>query len=880
MQKEGKLCSAVIQSLKPHHMPLSTSHRFLSAVFSVEPDFLLNELGKHSFPLQRKTFNSIIHTLCRHEIDYTWYNTLNDESIEAWQDYTVTKWNSLSREDFVSPFEFLKRMATDLLVYQDDSLYFKIDKTSIWRELTFVLGEDLFVATLLADKNIKHFYKPIHFQWNYILSSNFHALNNLLQSKKLIDNHFHLFGSSPHVDLSWLYLMNHPTECAPKFKAFQERASLHGATLSTDAHYTQTDMYHLVRMAAHIRIILFKIIHTIPDSGIRLVPILKDLADMRASRTFKGAMDDQEFINVHKFSSSYKLPDRHAIDYAIKGFNGFENLSCLPIIGERHLLYACAQNIFTNSEDSFTTEVLFYLYLLIKKKFSGLFFQRNDKYGFDNFQKYQNNKLDFIRGSNYEKLAISMAIKDNIKENHLEQLETRISCGTTIKLRDNIEIIDGKRDGFFPHHFVLHFIKKKQFDWSINYKNPGICNEREAVLRAQLKKQAQHIVELRKGYRRTAGRILGIDAASHEVNCRPETFGQVYRYLSAHLPEIKLFHFHKENTKLHNLHKTYHVGEDFFDIADGLRSIDEALLFLDLKHGDRIGHGVALGINPEPYYATRPQIAMPLQNALDNTAWLLYSIEQFHIDVSTNFYAKLKAQFDKYFNKLQSKVTNKPSEFLTADLLAYIESWKLRGDNPVAYKKNFDNREINKYLRYLDEWNRFSFLNRESFRDIDKNIYNLNYRYHFDNGLKNAAKQIEVVNITKEYVELIKKVQISMRNRVLEKGVAVESCPSSNLLISKLENVIDLPIFQLFPIDESKAPFIRLNVSVNTDDQGVFFTSLVKEYTLLANALQMVKNEDGLRVYSDDAILHWIERLIKNGKQQSFKKQLNGTGIT
>lgn len=41
---------------------------------------------------------------------------------------------------------------------------------------------------------------------------------------------------------------------------------------------------------------------------------------------------------------------------------------------------------------------------------------------------------------------------------------------------------------------------------------------------------------------------------------------------------------------------TYHTGEDFLDIVDGLRAIDEALLFLQMEKGERLGHAMALGV--------------------------------------------------------------------------------------------------------------------------------------------------------------------------------------------------------------------------------------------------------------------------------------------
>jgi adenosine deaminase len=136
--------------------------------------------------------------------------------------------------------------------------------------------------------------------------------------------------------------------------------------------------------------------------------------------------------------------------------------------------------------------------------------------------------------------------------------------------------------------------------------------------------------------------------------------------------------------------------------------------------------------------------------------------------------------------------------------------------------------------------------------------------------LKKRAREITVLTPEPELVVLAKQLQLRMRNYILEKGVAVESCPSSNFLISNLEEFKDIPTFNLFPIQESSSDFVRLNVSINTDDQGVFFTSLQKEYAMLAGTLRELHDSNGLRIYSDDQILNWIEHLINNSKQQCF----------
>ena len=68
--------------------------------------------------------------------------------------------------------------------------------------------------------------------------------------------------------------------------------------------------------------------------------------------------------------------------------------------------------------------------------------------------------------------------------------------------------------------------------------------------------------------------MLGIDACSQEIGCRPEVFAPMFRFLSEHitsdLPEAEVS----------QLKMTYHVGEDFLDVVDGLRAVDEAIHFL------------------------------------------------------------------------------------------------------------------------------------------------------------------------------------------------------------------------------------------------------------------------------------------------------------
>jgi ssDNA-binding Zn-finger/Zn-ribbon topoisomerase 1 len=863
---------------------LNPQYKFLLSAFTEHPDYLLNyivdsENWVNLFLGDTQTkFNDIIQKIIRNDVELHALANLNCQGVTAWENFANKQWKAIS-SDNISPFESLKRFVDDKMILRNGEFYFKVNETELWHNITLKMGEDLFSAVLLADTYIKYGLEPKHFQWNYILHSNFFALNSLLKREKINENHFHLFGSSPHVDLSWLYLMNNPENSKKKLSGFEKGFALKQWNINTNAAFKQTELYRLVKIAAYIRLRLFEKCCLAKEWHI--IDILGDIKRIREDGfLISNNYNKQQMIDVYKYQSHYYVDDYYAVDYAIWNFDKKENEN-IEISGERHLYYRCLKQIFNYKEkESVELQLLFYLYLLIKNKFDCLFIQGNNKYGFDNFEKYQSGKFDVIEDTIYAKLAVKLAVKYNMQENHIDKLELRITPKKSktllkkfIKNCDKFSEVGNNKN----HFYVIHFIKNKNFDWGIKDKEARLPICRESKLREKIGREAKIINLLRKNGGDASFRIFGIDAASHEVDCRPEVFGQVFRYLSNSYLNYPFLGYPPDKIYRPQLRKTYHAGEDFYDIIDGLRAIDEAMLFLQLKHGDRIGHGVALGLDPEKYYKDRP-IAMPLQNILDNCAWILYCIEKFGINISTSFYAQLISKFNESFNKLYNNYAT-AEKMISSDLNTYIEAWKLRGDNPACYfdeiKRETDVKEITKqHLHPITEWGKYNFCYREKYCNINANIYSLYHKYHFDFNLKKAAKEPEELKIDKkyikEYIELVKQIQIIMKNLVLRKGVAVESNPSSNFLISKLDNIAELPIFNIFPIDESENDFLRLNVSVNTDDQGVFFTSLVKEYTLLAGTLQNEINSNGHRKYSDDKILNWIKHLIDNSKEQCF----------
>jgi hypothetical protein len=73
--------------------------------------------------------------------------------------------------------------------------------------------------------------------------------------------------------------------------------------------------------------------------------------------------------------------------------------------------------------------------------------------------------------------------------------------------------------------------------------------------------------------------------------------------------------------RLPKLRTTVHAGEDFVHLLTGLRHTHEAISLFQLGEGDRIGHGLALGVDPESWATRAGCVPMPREERLWDLAW-------------------------------------------------------------------------------------------------------------------------------------------------------------------------------------------------------------------------------------------------------------------
>lgn len=816
-----------------------------------------------------------------------------------------------------------------------------------WRDMITILEEDLFIASFFAFKDNLTGKVRKNFFWKPVIGHNNQALNNLV-ARGVAENHFHLKGSAPQFHLSWISIMNQidKKKFDDTFRQYEKNRLQKNLNLSSD--YAATKLTDMWKQAALIRVFLFSVLQDdcldwgdvyVPyfllskfikqdkmgegikkEQLVRIEDFMEELgervdtlrqwySEMMVKKLLRNTESLNDYVgiiqgNINRFREEY---GKCSLDYMIcekwLARNGEKNING-PLSGERWFLYRMFLAV--NQKEKRLEPYInwFYLYLVLKASIRRELVQTNVNVGFDNFLKYQDRKDVFVEDSVYEQVYIRMAVRDTIYNQHIETLEARVA--PKMDWKSNLKMIqkydkyilgedelsaDEKEELLDTYFYVIHFVKTSE---RVTLEHPCLEECRHSQKRREVKIQARAIAELRESGVAEVQRIKGIDACSPEIWCRPEVFAQAFRFLKNHSVTEEM----NGEECLKNLSITYHVGEDFLDVIDGLRAIDEAVNFLNLRCGDRLGHALALGVDIDDWYESKSyRILINKMGYLDNLVWLYAKLRKYNVEGCDEVRAYIEKRFHEYFGEIYENNMDKDTmqcifqkardffkecgirhsynhEKLNFDINEYYNAWKLRGDNPQLYRDGF----FRLRGEIVDEWDVYSV--NKNFPQNYKIRYNpetalLYYMYHFVPDVKILGDQIVEVRVNYKMIDAIKKVRRIMQQEISKIGIGIETNPSSNYLIGTFRRYDMHPIIKWYnfglvtdPKTLEQCP--QMQVSINTDDQGVFSTYIENEYAYLALALEKKCDEKGEFIYNRTMILQWLENIRKMGIDQSF----------
>lgn len=858
------------------------------------PDYILKIKASNNYINQQRFLENGFRTFSNYTIDeiqnvYTKLDT----------DWFFDIYNNSDK----NYFHILNHYTSKLLVEENNEPFVNYPHLLKWRDLSYYTGEDLMTTSYFAYIDNRSQRKRDFFAWRATAFSDNKRLR-LLLNKGLAENHFHLKGSGPVFDLSWLNIMNNPTKFESKFQILESELSLLTKASNT-AINSKKELKILVYKASYIRYKLFCIINKINENSILTINLSND-SNKNDSFDLLIKMpqlnSEIEFLKFdlgHKFK--YNNDENCVIDYAIPKNIHKSNLEKSYVFyGERKLMYDCFKKIFTQDKNFEKYHHLFHAYILIKAQFRAELIQINDKVGFGNFSKYQNRKEYFLPDDSiYQTAFVNLAVHDTKRFANIKSFELRVAPKEEVnklnksisgynnalnnktiqsvqksKLPKSVKIKKGynlEKDNIF---YTIHYIKKKDVQ-----KHDGVSSFvscRHSSLRSEIKYQTIAISQLRESFSSVSKFIRGIDAASSEFDAPPEVFAQGFRYIKNHKIKGRFNHL-KDVIDEPKIYATYHAGEDFYDVVDGLRAIDEAIKFCNLTQGDRLGHALALGIDVNEYYNFKNnKLILPKEIVLDNIVWLLAKVRKYGISIHRNEINKLEKLYENLFHELYYSTfdNDHPLKQKYIHQTTYFDAWKLRGDNPNLY---FEDSDIYKKVN-LTYWERCGinehYPRNKNIRE-NKDCKLLIQAYHFNPKIKKAGLMMKQFEITHAYKELVEAIQHHMMHDIKDCNIAIETNPTSNYLIGTFRRYSKHPITKFFNLGlEAQHDLLKscpqLSVSINTDDQGIFSTSLENEYALMAIALEKEKDENGNPKYNSSMIYEYLERIRLMGIGQSF----------
>lgn len=697
-----------------------------------------------------------------------------------------------------------------------------------WREVVKCVGEDLFTTAYLAQADAGAVRSD--FFWPNVIDHDDVKINEALDGG-LCDIHSHFGGAIDSFQFNWICLMNDVGSLYDKFEKMKE-SFYQPVVLGKD--YAFRNLSQWCRVAAAIRVCLYRVlVKGQPYRKDEVMNALRDLGtDTDALTRLKESIDTLR-------SDAKQTCEGDTLDYAIGETLVTDTYARSPYCiyaGERQIEYLFYRKYLLASQELKGTLVeLFYLYELVKTHLRREFVCANEASGLDNYVGFVARSALFTK--KIEKVCNLSAMQTSLRQDKDDYIETRVTSNalglTTGEYWKGLftrEPFREKNDMRRRLTFVVQLTKgvraKSEHSEGRYYrKRNEVHGEFNKV--ACYKERGESVYD-----------IVGLDVGGLELYYRPEVFAHTLR-----------------SGKKQGFRVTYHVGEEFYDLADGLRAVWEIVQYTASLPIDRLGHCVALGVKPEVYYArNHHSVSLPRQVLLDNIVWLCGFAKRHGIRIKSS----LRERLDALAQELYAQI-GYGRYIAELDMDDYYESLLLRSD-----EANNDDG--------LDCWSLTAQLDTPQAvkARANANAARLNRAYQLNEDLIEEGEKHRTERFNKDYAALVGKVQREMIALVNATGICVESCPSSNLQICKLERYDRHPAIVYYLTSGLRSlcnwsgnP--KMNFAICTDDKGTFATSLHNEFSLLALA---VKKGVGWR----KRVNQCFAVLVKQGEKYRFKQ--------
>ena len=478
-----------------------------------------------------------------------------------------------------------------------------------------------------------------------------------------------------------------------------------------------------------------------------------------------------------------------------------------------------------------------------------------------------------VRQSLPDQVSMKTAVRHSGSHKGLRSLEVRLGTEDNVsECLKKIRAVEGvgTKPGTIEVGAVFHFSRDRGGGWRKGFRNaygmdrsyPGIPQDRRLQSRKDVgnpngfrfarfyleqRRHAQALVSLLRGFPAALRTIRGFDLCTDEAGVPIWVMAPLIRWVreAGRFAAINLGK--RGITAIPPPRTTVHAGEDFVHLLTGLRRLDDSIRYLGLEENDRIGHAVALGLDPMSWFDRAGRIVQTREERLFDLVW----------------------EWDCYADR---------GVDVESERLAYVEHNIARiggaifGDNVEISLTPEDLSLFSKLLHREQELKNAGFPDRswyltpeatdskttlyKSWRVMREYLCNTQVWW---NG--RGQETIVFDDLEHERVALAR-LQSALRHRVGKLGLTVEVNPSSNLMVADLGLLEDHPIWRLMPY-QPMDDIPPLSVCIGSDDPLTFATTLPHEYQLLFDTIV-------LSGQSHEVALDWLDKAREAGMRARF----------
>ena len=783
-------------------------------------------------------------------------------------------WESSGEEDFLGPYK-------------------GINKVVLWNSFHRLISTDLIVVQYLLDNKMQ----SIDYLDGYYSAISLEdlQLEQILQ-KGVAETHLHM-SAGIHFLLSWTNLMNHvesPYDNIENprisFTVETQMVSVIGLVrLLLVAYLSEHEKWDGLKQFQKEKLTIVN-----GDSSEKKLLSQDDKENLMLCQSLLHAIYEGEMIETidvskmkkvwelfnevlgHKLKSKTELESLGTVynqDYVFD----FINRRGIHTSGENVFLFKALLYMRDAGKEDIVFQQFFWQYIRVKNQVFEAKVQYRSIRGLDYFQPFFRRSTDFKKHGMYNKWKVIM--QTQLENPHLKKLELRcmyikpkkssIEDGIKLTLREFLtaykEILDDMEASDQPPliGLIFSFAKRKDEQWIDKcWQNAKeMTSQSEKANELWYRKQQDQYCEQVKALNRVRESIpnldryiVGIDSASIENHTEPWVFAHAYQEARDSKNNPMLL----GRKKLQTLGFTYHVGEEFRHVLTGLRHIDEVITHFGYHSGDRLGHGIALGVNLKYWIDNNPVVIIPRQEYLEDLLWVWGVCKdrgnQYQIDI-----AYLEQKIMKLAESIYGIIDG-----ITVYLLwkAYQSKFKVfEPDERYVWNPNDSSEYGHELLCKYSKRKRYN----EGIHWTYEQILYLNHCRCYLSALQEPIQ----VEVTKENLSMYQMLQDMMIDKISNQGIVVETNPTSNLVIGEIKDMYQHYIFHLNEVEKGSSGH-NVMVTINSDDPSVFNTNVSNEIAYMFYALQKVG-------YSRESALQWIAKIREYGMNSSFIRDRNLT---